>query len=47
MEIHKDSTDGIGMGLALAKKFAEVMDADVSAKNLPNGCSFNLKIPIS
>ncbi len=47
LETHKDSSDGIGMGLALAKKFAELMGGIVSAKNLPNGCSFNLKMPLN
>lgn len=47
LENHKNSTDGIGMGLALAKKFAELMGGIVSAKNLPNGCSFNLKMPLN
>jgi two-component system, sensor histidine kinase and response regulator len=47
LETHKNSIDGIGMGLALAKKFAELIGGTVSAKNLPNGCSFNLKMPLS
>lgn len=45
LEIHKNSIDGIGMGLTLAKKFAELMNFTVSAKNIPGGCCFNLKIP--
>jgi two-component system sensor histidine kinase/response regulator len=47
LEIHKNSVDGIGMGLTLAKKFAELMGFTISVNNIPNGCCFNLIIPTS
>lgn len=45
LESHMNSVNGIGLGLTLAKKHAELMDAAVSANNISNGCCFNLEIP--
>jgi len=45
LENHINSVKGIGLGLTLAKKHAELMDAAVSASNISNGCCFNLEIP--
>ncbi len=47
LEIHKNQTDGIGLGLALAKKFTELMGGTISAQNQDEGCCFYLTLPKS
>lgn len=47
LEIHKNQTDGMGLGLSLAKKFSELMGGNISAQNQDEGCCFYLTLPKS